>query len=120
MAETDNSTRKAAAMSAQHSLRLMYHCQNLSYADADEIARRAMSSDPKGLVVLDLQETNDTSTAALARLLLLRRQLLAARRDVRIIGLHGRANSLYQLARLGPILPRAASDNERGVNNPMT
>ena len=78
----------------------------LTYQDACALARRIQARPRWELFVLDLEQTTDTSTAALARLVGLRRDLLAGGRDLRLLGLHGRANDLYELSRLGRILPR--------------
>lgn len=78
----------------------------LAYADACEIARRIVADRPEQVVFLDLEATTHTTTAALARLILLRRDLLRSGRDLRIVGLHGTAAGLYEINRLGNLLPR--------------
>jgi hypothetical protein len=77
-----------------------------SYSDACQVARYATASGGQGLVVVGLEQTCDTETAALARLVVLRRDLLRAGRDLRIAGLCGRANSLYEISRMAEVLPR--------------
>jgi len=83
-----------------------FTASRLTYQDVCALARRILDRPRCELFVLDLEQTTDTSTAALARLVGLRRDLLAGGRDLRILGLHGRANDLYELSRLGRILPR--------------
>jgi len=76
----------------------------LSYADV----RRLESSIPDSgsmVVCIDLAHVEDASTAALARLVVIRRGLLKNGRDLRIRHLHGHARSLYEITRLGRLLP---------------
>jgi hypothetical protein len=83
---------------------IQYRRRCLGYADACRVARRA-SAQRSDMVHLCLRGTTHTTTAALARLILLRRDLLASGRDLRIIGLTGRAKALYEVNRLGSLLP---------------
>lgn len=76
------------------------------YAEACEVARRIAGDRSGGIVHIHLEGTIRTSTAALARLILLRRTLLRSGRDLCIIGLSGRAAGLYEISRLGKLLPR--------------
>jgi hypothetical protein len=77
----------------------------LSADDAADLAGRILSQPLPSSVNLCLHNTTDTSTAALATLILLRRDLLRRGRDLRILGLHGRAASIYDINRLGRALP---------------
>jgi ABC-type transporter Mla MlaB component len=79
----------------------------LSHKDALSIADHARSARQDGLVVLDLSDTSETTTAALACLIVLRQKLLRSGRDLRLTGLSGRAESLYQICRLKDLLPRS-------------
>jgi anti-anti-sigma regulatory factor len=76
-----------------------------SHADADRVWRLATEGCTTRRVVLDLARAHDASTSAFARLVLLRRTLLKAGRDLRLTNLHDRAAGLYQVIRLGGVLP---------------
>ena len=78
---------------------------NLSYRNASEFARVAHQDSPAETVVIDLAETEDTTTAALARLVVLRRDLRQSGGDLRLMHLHGRVRRLYEVNRLTNILP---------------
>ena len=81
----------------------------LGYADACEMARLIAGSGSPGVVHIHLEGTVRTSTAALARLIVLRRTLLQTGQDLCIIGLSGKAEDLYEISRLRKILPRLPS-----------
>jgi hypothetical protein len=57
------------------------------------------------LIFLDFTNCSDTSTAALAQLVAIRRRLLHLGRDLVITGLHGRARGVYEINRLQAVLP---------------
>ena len=59
------------------------------------------------VVVIDLSRSTELMTVDFARLLLLRRQLLAHGRDLQLAGLQGRAKSIYEISRLHAALPQA-------------
>jgi anti-anti-sigma regulatory factor len=80
----------------------------LSAAAAKSMMQGALASREPRTVVVDLQRTSDTSTAALATLVLFRGALLKAGGDLRLCGLHGRAKSLYEVHRMNSVLPRQA------------
>lgn len=79
-----------------------------SYADACEISERITAHDQPVIVFIDFQNIAETSTDAWARLVLLRRDLLRSGRDLRIVGLRGRAEALYELNGMARLLPRQA------------
>ena len=81
----------------------------LSYHDAVAVASRAMEGAGAGTVLLDLQDTVETTTATLARLIVLRQELRRSGRDLLIAGLTGRAESLYQICRISRALPRSGT-----------
>lgn len=56
-------------------------------------------------IVLDLNQAEDASTAAFARLVLLRRDLLKEGRDLRLRGLRQRLANVWRLNRLSAVLP---------------
>ncbi|HSU68211.1 MAG TPA: STAS domain-containing protein [Tepidisphaeraceae bacterium] len=79
--------------------------ERLSHDEAcrlSELARRTAAQ----VIVFDLSHSRDASTAAFARLVLLRRELLRRGRDLWLAGLSGRAESLFEVHRLEGILPR--------------
>jgi len=84
---------------------ILFQSRYLSYGDACTIARRIFARSAWEIVYIHLDETTSTSTAALARLILLRRELLERGRDLRIIGLRGKARALYEISRLNNVLP---------------
>ena len=93
-------------MVATNDITVVHDSNRLTYADACEIARRVRASGGLGTVRLDLTRTCQTETAALARLVVLRRDLRRGGGDLSIVGLCGRANALYEVNRMGTWLPR--------------
>lgn len=91
--------------------------ESLTYAEACRIAQCAEER-PAPTVLVDLSVTREAETAAFARLVLLRRDLLHEGRDLRLVGLHDRAQRLYEINRLGQILPRQI--DRRPLNRPVT
>jgi ABC-type transporter Mla MlaB component len=79
----------------------------LDYPVACDLAARLSPDGPEGLIYLDLRHTPSTTTGALARLIFLRRDLLKSGRDLRIVGLNGRARALYEVYGLAEALPCA-------------
>lgn len=77
-----------------------------SYYDAGRIAEHALVGSPVRTVLIDLEQTDETTTAALARLVVFRRHLLKSDRDLCILGLRGRAKDFYELCRLTNLLPQ--------------
>ena len=85
---------------------IRHHGSTLSADDAARVIEQALDLDRAAVVLLDLRQTTETTTPALARLILLRRRLLRSGRDLLIVGLAGRAEALYRIARIEKILPR--------------
>lgn len=79
--------------------------ERLTHEEAARLAQLATRSAAQ-TVVLDVSRCADASTSAFARLILLRRELLQAGRDVWLAGLCGRAESLFEVHRLESVLPR--------------
>lgn len=82
--------------------------RSFSHSEACRIADVAMSSrGPRRptVVIVDLKNAAEATTSAFARLVLLRRLLLKTGRDLRLTNLRDRAKSLYQINRLGHVLP---------------
>lgn len=96
-------------MIADNVVRIGYAADSLSYDDARELASKALAAKEGWTVVIDLEPITETTTAALARLVVLRRQLRKTGRELRIICPHGRAKHLYDVWRLGELLPAATS-----------
>lgn len=80
---------------------------HLSYEGACSIANQASAIRGHDMIRLELQRVVETTTAALARLIALRRNLRRSGRDLMIAGLCGRANRLYEVNGLASLLPRA-------------
>ena len=78
----------------------------LSYPDAVAIARSVYMNRQANLILLDLAQAPMTTTAALAMLVQLRRWLLSQGGDLRLAGLCGRAEAMWELCRLERVLPR--------------
>jgi anti-anti-sigma regulatory factor len=78
---------------------------SLSHSDACRIAHLALREGRARTVIVDMKNVVDATTSAFARLVLLRRRLLQAGRDLRLINLHDRTASVYQVNRLTSVLP---------------
>jgi anti-anti-sigma regulatory factor len=86
---------------------IIHSTAELSHADACRLADWALRCADRALtVVIDLNRALDAETAAFARLVLLRRALLQRGRDLRLTGLRDRAAMLFEVNRLGGVLPR--------------
>jgi hypothetical protein len=86
--------------------RITFSRERLTHADVAAI-RTDVCNKPSGrVVVLDLRQTSETTTAALAALILLRRERIAVDGDLLILGLTGKAQYLYEILRLAKVLPR--------------
>jgi anti-anti-sigma regulatory factor len=81
--------------------------KRLSHDEACRLSKLAIAS-PAQSIVLDMTQCDDASTAAFARLILLRRDLLKTGRDVQIIGLKARAGRLFEVHRLEAVLPQVS------------
>jgi len=82
--------------------------ESLSYGKACEIADRVAAIGGNETVYIGLESVARTTTAALARLIALRCSLRRSGRDLRIGGLQGQAEYLYEFNRMKTILPRYA------------
>lgn len=87
-------------------LTITYRGWEFLYDDACKIAERARVTTDNKITFIELEGVTDTTTAALARLILLRINLLKSGRDLRIVGLCGRAQALYEIDKLEGVLPR--------------
>jgi anti-anti-sigma regulatory factor len=77
----------------------------LSHAEAARLASLATRLSENPVVLLDLSRCERASTAAFARLVLLRRALMANGRDLRLAGLHDQPARLFEVHRLDGVLP---------------
>jgi anti-anti-sigma regulatory factor len=89
---------------SQH-LALVPAAKSLSHSEACHIAHLALRERRAHTVIVDLKNVFDATTSAFARLVLLRRRLLQAGRDLRLVNLHDRTASVYQINRLAGVLP---------------
>jgi len=76
----------------------------ITFADVIALAAAVLNSSVR-LVILDMTDVRDMSTAALAHLVALRLELLERGRDIHLTGLHGRALALYHLTHMNQVLP---------------
>ena len=88
-------------------LAIVHGAGHFSHGDACRIADLVLGQGRAATVVIDLKNAVDATTSAFARLVLLRRLLLKAGRDLRLTNLRARAASLYQVNRLASVLPCA-------------
>ncbi len=84
---------------------IRFRCENMSYHDADHLARVVRRQGDRGMIVLDLKQTTHTTTAALARLTVLRRNLLMTGGDLHLQHLRGRTRNVYDIHRMAGLLP---------------
>lgn len=82
--------------------------ENLTHDEACRMASKATSCGAQ-IIVLDMSGCDGAQTCAFARLVLLRRELLQAGRDVRLAGLQGQPARLFEVHRLENVLPRLSS-----------
>lgn len=86
--------------------RITFPRETLTHRDVMHMRSAIRDKPPGRVVVLDLRATTETTTAALAALILLRRERIAADGDLLILGLTGKAHYLYEILRLAKVLPR--------------
>ena len=77
-----------------------------SHADADRLSRMATRTCTARRIVIDMARAHEATTSAFARLVLLRRSLLKAGRDLKLINLRDQPAGLYEVHRLEGVLPR--------------
>ena len=92
-------------MVAGHVMRVKHPADCLSYRDASDFARQVDQKNPPERVLLDLEQTEDATTAALARLVVLRRQLRKRGGDLHLVHLHGKARHIWEVNRMDGLLP---------------
>ncbi len=86
--------------------RIAFLPAHLGHTDVLDIGRVIRRDFSGKVVVLDLRRTQDTTTAALAALIILRKHQIQAGGDLLLLGLTGKAQYLYEILRLTKILPR--------------
>ncbi|HZL36093.1 MAG TPA: STAS domain-containing protein [Tepidisphaeraceae bacterium] len=87
-------------------LSIVPESRRFSHDEALRVSKVALRQRGARTVVIDLKHATDATTSAFARLVLLRRRLRANGRDLRLVNLHDRTESLYELNRLSRVLPR--------------
>jgi len=92
-------------MVTAHVRTVRYPLSHMSYHDAVDIAKNVRCGGTSETVLLDLAQTTETTTAALARLIVLRRKLRRSGCDLRLLHLHGSARQVYEVNRMGLLLP---------------
>jgi len=97
---------EATDVVAGTTVRITYRAGRLSYTDATEIAHKVSTAAPSRNYLVEFEQTEDTTTAALARLVVLRGRLLKSGSDLHILGLHGRARDVYEICHLEQLLPQ--------------
>jgi ABC-type transporter Mla MlaB component len=78
---------------------------SISHGEACRLADLVLNCRGVATIIIDLKNAAEITTSAFARLVLLRRLLLKTGRDLRLTNLRDRAKSLYQINRLGAVLP---------------
>ena len=93
-------------MIAGNVVTIRHASDDLSYGGAKRLARNATAAVERGWTVrLDLSRADHATTAALARLVVLRRELRKTGRDLCIAGLHGQPKRVFDVSRIGELLP---------------
>ena len=95
-------------MSLKHELSIVHHAEHFHHGDANRIYQWALSKTTAAAattIVIDLGRARDATTSAFAHLVLLRRKLLRAGRDLRLTNLRERAARVYEVNRLNNVLP---------------
>jgi ABC-type transporter Mla MlaB component len=88
---------------------ILHRSDFFAHENALSLTDWALNRSDAEVVVIDLSRVVDTSTAALAALILLRRTLMGRARDLH---LSGRPLQLYQVNRLDTVLPRVDAEAE--------
>ncbi len=76
-----------------------------TYRHANCIANSVSDGPNRGKILINLSGVSKTDTAALARLVVLRRELRRNGRDLVICGIAGKARALYEIQRFDELLP---------------
>jgi anti-anti-sigma regulatory factor len=84
---------------------IVANVRELSHEAAEDLCGEILGQPSVRTVVLDLTRAVDATTAAFARLVVLRKKLLQNGRDLRVSGLRDRAENVFNVNRLQTILP---------------
>jgi len=84
---------------------LVPQVRQFTHDAAVQVRHQIMSQDNAKRIVLDMSQVADAETSAFAELILLRKSLLKSGRDLRLTGLSGRTAGVYEVNRLGDVLP---------------
>ena len=79
--------------------------RRFSHEDACRIFGQVLRVGEARRIVIDLEQAEEATTSAFAQLVLLRRTLLRAGRDLCVTGLKNRTAGLYEVNRLAAVLP---------------
>lgn len=101
----DRAPARRPAATAGGTLTIAPRLTHLSHDDAEAICRQIRAATAFRSVIVDLRDVTDATTAAFAKLVLLRRELLRDGRDLHLRGLKSRAASVWRISRLGSVLP---------------
>ncbi len=105
--QTTTPTARTSIRPAPRQVAIVHESRSFSHTDACRIFDLAVKCLHAQTIVIDLKRACDATTAAFAKLVLLRRVLLQTGRDLRLVGLHDRAAHLYGINRLASVLPCA-------------
>ena len=83
---------------------IVCEAERFTYDDARGIAARVAAGNAASICI-DLARAGDADLAAFAALVVLRDRLRRDGRDLWITGLRGRANAVYEVNRIGTLLP---------------
>ena len=102
-------------MVAENWITIEFDGIDFTYTDACRLAKTVGKVRPGTIIYLCLDSAANTSTSALARLVLLRINLRAKGMDIAISGLNGRAKAVYEINRMKNLLPlRRPDTNDLG------
>jgi ABC-type transporter Mla MlaB component len=93
-------------MAAQN-FAIVAKAHRFTHPDANQISKAVLAIPHWRTVVLDLSRSEEATTSAFARLVILRRELLSRGRDLQLVGMRDRVKQMYDLNRLSRVLPCA-------------
>lgn len=92
-------------MVAGHVNTISVSADSLSYRDVIVLEAEVHRTRSTDVVVLDLANTDEATTAGFARLVVLRRDLKRSGGDLYLLHLHGQAKKVYEVNRMAALLP---------------
>ena len=98
---------------------LKHQRRDFSYTDACQMAQHVLAQWAARTVCVHLDEAEEATTGALAKLVILRRALLERKRELHVAGLRGRVLALYEMSKLHQLLPVSggATDQSLALNS---